>query len=144
MKCTSNVGWAVGPLFAFMALACSGRTWSLSEGTALDGTANTVARGTVSERLTVDGGDASTCDAAPDGLPDDCFGLTSANLELQVSQNACASNLAENYFKVTNGSGAPVSLSNVSIKYWVNDTSGGTLTPEVWYGGCVTANGTCV
>ncbi len=72
-------------------------------------------------------------------------GTTSANLQLAVSKNACVANLAQDYFKVTNGTGAPVALSNLTIKYWVYDTSGISLTPDVSYGGCVTSsNGTCV
>ena len=74
-------------------------------------------------------------------------GVTSANLQLQVSKNACASNVAQNYFKVTNATTAAVPLSQIAIKYWINDTTtpSTNITPAVWYGGCVTsANGTCV
>jgi hypothetical protein len=74
-------------------------------------------------------------------------GTTTANLQLQVSKNACAGNVAQNYFKVTNATTAAVPLSQIAIKYWVNDTTlpATNITPQVWYGGCVTsANGTCV
>ena len=72
-------------------------------------------------------------------------GVTSTNLQLQVSKNACAGNMAQNYFKVRNASTAAVPLSQISIKYWINDTSTPNIVPAVWYGGCVTtANGTCV
>ena len=50
-------------------------------------------------------------------------GVTSANLQLQVSKNACASNVAQNYFKVTNATTAAVPLSQIAIKYWINDTT---------------------
>ncbi len=73
--------------------------------------------------------------------------VTSANLQLQVSKNACATNVAQNYFKVTNATTAAIPLSQIKIKYWVNDTTtpATNITPQVWYGGCVTAaNGTCV
>jgi hypothetical protein len=53
--------------------------------------------------------------------------------------------MAQNYFKVRNASTAAVPLSQISIKYWINDTSVANIVPAVWYGGCVTtANGTCV
>jgi hypothetical protein len=72
-------------------------------------------------------------------------GVTSANLQLQVAKNACAGNMAQNYFKVTNATTAAVPLSQIAIKYWINDTSAASIVPAVWYGGCVTsANGTCV
>ena len=50
-------------------------------------------------------------------------GVTSTNLQLLVSKNACAGNVAQNYFKVTNASTAAVPLSQISIKYWINDTT---------------------
>ena len=72
-------------------------------------------------------------------------GVTAANLQLQVAKNACAGNMAQNYFKVTNATTGPVPLSQVSIKYWLNDTNAASIVPAVWYGGCVTsATGTCV
>ena len=76
------------------------------------------------------------------GLTD---GETLANLQLKVSENACAANLAQDYFQVTNGTSAPVRLADISIKYWINDTSGIPVSPQVAYGGCVTTpNGTCI
>ena len=33
-------------------------------------------------------------------------GVTTTNLQLQVSKNACAGNVAQNYFKVSNASAA--------------------------------------
>jgi len=74
-------------------------------------------------------------------------GVTSTNLQLLVSKNACAGNVAQDYFKVTNASTAAVPLSQIAIKYWINDTTtpATNITPQVWYGGCVTQpNGTCV
>lgn len=70
---------------------------------------------------------------------------TTTNLQLLVSKNACSGNVAQNYFKVTNASAAAVPLSQITIKYWLNDTSLANIVPAVWYGGCVTSpNGTCV
>ncbi len=72
-------------------------------------------------------------------------GTTTANLQLQVSKNACAGNMAQNYFKVTNATAASVPLSQISVKYWINDTNAASIVPAVWYGGCVVSpNGTCV
>ena len=72
-------------------------------------------------------------------------GVTTTNLQLQVSKNACAGNVAQNYFKVSNASAAAVPLSQIAIKYWINDTSAASIVPAVWYGGCVTsATGACV
>ena len=72
-------------------------------------------------------------------------GVTSTNLQLQVSKNICTSNLAQDYFKITNSSSTPVPLSQIVVKYWINDTSAGTMAPSVAYGGCVTSsNGSCV
>ena len=65
-------------------------------------------------------------------------GVTTTNLQLLVSKNACAANVAQT---------AAVPLSQIAIKYWINDTTtpSTNITPAVWYGGCVTsANGTCV
>ena len=72
-------------------------------------------------------------------------GVTSTNLQLRVSKNACAANVAQDYFKVTNASAGAVPLSSIAIKYWVNDTTAASLIANVWYGGCVTSpNGTCL
>jgi cellulose binding protein with CBM3 domain len=71
--------------------------------------------------------------------------VITTNLQLQVAKSACATNQAQNTFKVTNATGAPIKLSQISIKYWINNTGTPNVVPSVWYGGCVTsANGTCV
>jgi hypothetical protein len=123
-----QIGFAVASLVALLGFACSGRSSS-------DGLGAREAIGTTREAVSIDGGGDGGASA----------GLASTDLVLRVSENTCAANLAQDYFEVTNGSSAPVPLSNITIKYWLNDTSGGTITPEVWYGGCVTSpNGTCV
>jgi hypothetical protein len=72
-------------------------------------------------------------------------GVTSANLPLQVSKNFCSTTVAQDYFKLTNGTGASIPLSQLGIKYWINDNSATTMAPQIFYGGCVTSsNGTCV
>jgi len=71
--------------------------------------------------------------------------LSTTNLDLQVSGNSCWGNGAQSYFKVTNNGSAAVKLSDVTVKFWVNDTTGSPVVPHVFYGGCVTnAGGTCV
>jgi hypothetical protein len=72
-------------------------------------------------------------------------GLSATNLDLQVSGNSCWANGAQTYYQVKNNDAAAVTLSDISIKYWINDTTGSPVVPHVWYGGCVTdAGGTCV
>jgi hypothetical protein len=72
-------------------------------------------------------------------------GLSSASVQLLTSENACANNVAQDYFNVVNRGTSQVTLSDLTIKYWVNDTSGTAVVPHVWYGGCVTtSNGTCI
>src|SRR6185312_11553485 len=59
--------------------------------------------------------------------------LSSAALQLTVSKNSCASNGAQDYFNVLNAGSAAARLSDVTIKYWVYDTSGSPVIPHVWY-----------
>jgi hypothetical protein len=71
--------------------------------------------------------------------------LSATNLDLQESGNSCWGNGSQTYFRVKNSDPAAVKLSDVTIKYWVNDTTGSPVVPHVWNGGCVTnAAGTCV
>jgi Pro-kumamolisin, activation domain len=71
--------------------------------------------------------------------------LSASNLDLQVSGNSLWANGAQEYFKVKNNDAAAIKLSDVSIKFWVNDTTGSAVVPHINYGGCVTnAAGTCV
>jgi hypothetical protein len=68
-------------------------------------------------------------------------------LRLSVLTNSCGANQAQDFFQVTNTSGAPIALSDITIKYWVDDTSGQAVVPHVWTGGCVTGvngNPSCV
>lgn len=72
-------------------------------------------------------------------------GLSGANLALQESGNSCWGSGAQDNFQVTNSDSTTFTLSDVTIKYWVNDTSAANVVPHVWYGGCITSsNGTCV
>jgi hypothetical protein len=71
-------------------------------------------------------------------------GLSSAPLKLTVSKNACAANTAQDYFNVLNAGTTGTKLSDITIKYWINDTSGSTIAPHIFFGGCITtATGSC-
>jgi hypothetical protein len=70
--------------------------------------------------------------------------LSTAPLQLAVSKNSCYGNGAQDNFNVLNAGSSGAKLSDITIKYWVYDTSGSPVVPHVWYGGCVSsANGTC-
>jgi len=72
-------------------------------------------------------------------------GLTTTNLQLTVSENACDPKEAQEYFEVTNGTTSGVPLSSIQIKYWIYDTTGIPLAGQVWFGGCVRDSaGTCL
>ena len=70
--------------------------------------------------------------------------LSAANLQLQTLTNSCGANQAQDFFKISNSGPMPVTLSDITIKLWVDDTSGQTLVPHVSTGGCLTnASGSC-
>jgi alpha-tubulin suppressor-like RCC1 family protein len=64
--------------------------------------------------------------------------LSSSSLELDVLTNICAANQAQDFFQVVNNTTAGVKLSDITIKLWVDDTSGSAVVPHVWTGGCLT------
>jgi alpha-tubulin suppressor-like RCC1 family protein len=66
---------------------------------------------------------------------------SSAALELKVLTNSCGANQAQDSFQITNNAATPIPLSSLSIKLWLNDTSGQTVVPHVWTGGCISASG---
>jgi hypothetical protein len=71
-------------------------------------------------------------------------GLSATPLNLTVSKNACASNTAQDYFNVRNAGSTATKLSDITIKYWINDTSGSPIDSHINFGGCVTtASGVC-
>lgn len=71
-------------------------------------------------------------------------GLTSTALGLTTLGASCGANQSQEFLQVQNNSSASVQLSDITIKYWVYDTSGSDVAPHVWYGGCVNVNGSCV
>lgn len=101
--------------------------------------------------LVLSGAGGPGCGAKPGGAPLEArrAALTAAGppLKLAVLTNSCGANQAQDFLQVTNTSSAPIKLSDISIKYWVDDTSGQTVVPHVWTGGCVTGvngNPSCV
>jgi xanthomonalisin len=69
--------------------------------------------------------------------------LSAAALDLQVLTNTCGANQAQDFFKVVNNGTTSVKASDLTIKLWVNDTSGSAVVPHVWTGGCLTNAGGC-
>ncbi len=65
----------------------------------------------------------------------------SPNLSLQINTNSSGVNQAQNFFQVTNNGTTSVKLSDISIKFWVNDTTGQNLVPHIYTGGCVAVAG---
>jgi hypothetical protein len=59
--------------------------------------------------------------------------------------NSCGANQAQDFFKVVNAGTTPIPASDVSIKIWVDDTSGSNIVPRIDTGGCLLdAFGSCV
>jgi hypothetical protein len=63
--------------------------------------------------------------------------LSSSALQLEVLTNTCGANQAQDFFEVINNTTAGVKLSDITIKFWVDDTSGSAIVPHVWTGGCL-------
>ena len=57
--------------------------------------------------------------------------------------NSCGANQAQDFFDVINSTATGVKLSDITIKYWINDTSGQTVVPHISTGGCLTNAGGC-
>jgi xanthomonalisin len=64
--------------------------------------------------------------------------ISSAKLQLQTLTNLCGATETQDYFQVTNKGTSPITVSDISIKLWIDDTSGQTVVPHVWTGGCLT------
>lgn len=63
-------------------------------------------------------------------------GQSSANLTLE-EYTSCSANQAQQFFKVVNNGTMPVNLSDITIKFWADDTSGSNLAGSVNYDGCL-------
>lgn len=70
---------------------------------------------------------------------------STANVRLQELTNSCGANQAQDFFKVVNAGTTPIPASDVSIKIWVDDTSGSNIVPRIDTGGCLLDGfGSCV
>jgi alpha-tubulin suppressor-like RCC1 family protein len=67
------------------------------------------------------------------------LGLTATPLELEVLTSLCTATGRQDVFRLTNRGTTPVKLSDVSFKYWADDTSGQTLVPTLQSGGILTS-----
>jgi hypothetical protein len=68
--------------------------------------------------------------------------VSTAPLQLKVETSACVANQAMDYFQITNTGSTAIKLSDVKIKYWIDDTTGQSVVPQINYGGCASgANG---
>jgi alpha-tubulin suppressor-like RCC1 family protein len=63
--------------------------------------------------------------------------LSSAGLTLETSTASCAANQTQDFFEVINNSSAGVKVSDITVKFWIDDTSGNAVIPHVWTGGCL-------
>ena len=59
-------------------------------------------------------------------------------LQLKERTNSCSANHAQDSFQVINGGSSSVKLSDIKIKFWINDTSGQAVVAHISTGGCVT------
>jgi hypothetical protein len=91
-------------------------------------------------------GGGCTNGGAADGLTVRQGAVTStAPVELQVLTNTCGANQAQDFFQVINHSTAPVTVSDISIKLWVDETSASNVVAQINTGGCLlNASGSCV
>jgi hypothetical protein len=61
-----------------------------------------------------------------------------ADLQVQVLTNYCGTAQVQQFLQLTNLGATPANLSSISIKLWVDDTSGSNMVPSISTGGCVT------
>jgi alpha-tubulin suppressor-like RCC1 family protein len=73
-------------------------------------------------------------------------GTSNANLQLQVLTNSCSATQAQQFFQVANSTSAAVKLSDLKIKFWLDDTSASAVAALVNSPGCVSnaGNPSCV
>jgi len=94
----------------------------------------------------VDDGDRCTTDSrdpvngvqhVPVTTDPSCAKWYSGGLKVEVKTNYCDLQKVQQYFQVTNTGATPVNLSDLSIKYWVYDTTGANVVSDIYYAGCV-------
>jgi alpha-tubulin suppressor-like RCC1 family protein len=67
--------------------------------------------------------------------------VSTATLQLKVLTNSCGLNQAQDFFQVTNTGTTAIKLSDLKIKYWLDDTSGQAVAPHISTGGCASGPG---
>ena len=96
--------------------------------------------------VSVDDGDPCTTDSCDPVLGvqhvpvtdnPNCAQWYSGGLKVEVKTNYCDPQKVQQYFQVTNTGNAPVNLSDISIRYWVYDTTGANVVSDIYYPGCV-------
>ncbi len=99
-----------------------------------------------SNPVSVDDGDPCTTDSCDPVLGvqhvpvtdnPNCAQWYSGGLKVEVKTNYCDLQKVQQYFQVTNTGASPVNLSDISIKYWVYDTTGANVVSDIYYPGCV-------
>jgi hypothetical protein len=77
------------------------------------------------------------------GEAGEAAGISTANLELTELTNSCGTNQEQNFFSVKNNGTSSIQASDVSIKFWVDDTSAAAMQGAVYTGGCLTNASGC-
>lgn len=70
-------------------------------------------------------------------------GLTTLNLGLTILTNSCGANQAQDFFQVANNTNASVALSDLKIKFWLNETNATSLIASLNTPGCIVSNMNC-
>jgi hypothetical protein len=64
-----------------------------------------------------------------------------ASLQWTVTTQSCGANQAQQSLAITNTGTTSIPLSQITIKFWVDDITGQAVVPHVWTGGCLTGIG---
>lgn len=70
-------------------------------------------------------------------------GTSAAQLQL-MEFTSCGGNQANQTFEVVNKGTAAVTLSDITVKFWVDDTTGQSMLGSIFFGGCLSPNCTGV
>ncbi|MES1165063.1 MAG: protease pro-enzyme activation domain-containing protein [Verrucomicrobiota bacterium] len=57
--------------------------------------------------------------------------------------NSCGANQAQDFFEVTNTGSTSVTVSDLTVKLWVDDTSAANIVPAISTGGCLANSNGC-
>jgi Pro-kumamolisin, activation domain len=59
-------------------------------------------------------------------------------LAWQVTTLSCGATQTQDSLSITNTGTTSIALSSIAVKLWIDDTTGQTVVPHVWTGGCIT------